>query len=101
MGDEHGLCAPQMRVRRHQRLGGRLPLIGERGNQLYETVLQQRYPTTQVEPQIERHLLVARASGMKPSPCVTNPLGQLSLDEAMNVLVGAGDEDRKSTRLNS
>ena len=54
---------------------------------------KQRDAAAQIEPQIERHLLVARSPGVQPAPGVADALDQLPLDEAVDVLVG----DRRPT----
>ena len=53
-----------------------------------------RNPAAQIQPQIERHLLVARAAGVQPPAGVADALDQLALDEAVHVLVGTGDPRR-------
>ena len=56
--------------------------------------LQQRDAAAQIEPQIERHLLVARSAGVQAAAGVAEPLDQQPLDEAVDVFVGAVDERR-------
>ena len=56
--------------------------------------LQQRDAPPQVQAQVERHLLVARPSGVQPPAGVAEPLDEQPLDEAVHVLVGAVDERR-------
>ena len=94
MRDQYWLRAPQVRIRGHQRLAHAFRLIGERRNQLYEPLLKQRYAATQVETQVERNLLVARPTGMEPPARVANSLDQFPFDEAVDVLVFAGNESR-------
>src|SRR6185369_699202 len=94
MRDEYRLRAPQMRIRGHQRLAHAFRLIGERRNQLYESLLKQRYSATQVKTQVERYLLITRPAGMEPPARVANTLDQFPFDEAVDVLVFAGDERR-------
>ena len=59
-----------------------------------DAALQQRDAPPQIEPQIERDLLVARPAGVQAPPGVAEPLDQQPLDEAVDVLVGAADERR-------
>ena len=45
-----------------------------------------------VEPQVHRDLVVARAAGVEAQARLADPLHQLALDERMDVLVGPGQE---------
>ena len=54
-----------------------------------DAALQQRDAAAQVQPQVERHLLVARAAGVQPAAGVAEPLDEQPLDEAVDVLVRA------------
>ena len=94
MRDQHRLRRAEVRERRHQRVARRRRLRGERVDERRDGALQQRNAPPQVEPQIERHLLVARSSGVQPAAGVAEPLDEQALDEAVHVLVGAGDERR-------
>ena len=87
--DQHRLGAAQVRVGRHQRRPGTFGLIGAGADQRRDARLQRRDAAAQIQPQIERHLLVARAAGMQTPAGVANPLDQLALDEAVNVFVRA------------
>ena len=51
-------------------------------------------PAPQIETQIERHLLVARSSGMQPLAEIADALDQLALDERVHIFVGTVDERR-------
>ena len=102
VGDEHGLGATKMRVRGHHRTTRSRGLVGQRAYQRREGLLKARYTASQIEPQIEGHLLVARPSGMKTASGVSDSLHQLSLDEAVHVLVGPGDKGgRRGSSSNS
>ena len=68
---------------------GLFRLVGARRDQPRERRLQQRNPAPQVQAQVERDLLVARAAGVKPASGVADPLDQLPLDKAVHVFVGA------------
>ena len=92
MRREHRLGAPQVRVRRHQRSTGRRRAAGERVDQPGHLALHRRQPPPQVQPQVERHLLVAGAAGMQPPAHVARALDQLALDECVHVLVVALEE---------
>ena len=62
---------------------------GQRVDHGRDRVLQQRNAPAQIQPQIERDLLVARPPGVQAASRVAEPLDQLALDEAVDVLVGA------------
>jgi len=87
MRDEHRLRRPEVRERRHQGVPRRRRLRRERGDDASDAALQERQASQQVEPQIHRHLLVARAPGVQAAPCVTKTLDEQPLDEAVDVLV--------------
>ena len=99
MRDEHRLRRTEMRERRHQRVAGRRRLRGQRVDDARDGALQQRNAAAQIQPQIERHLLVARSAGVQPAAGVAEPLDQQPLDEAVDVLVGAVDECRVGSAL--
>ena len=77
--------------------GGRR-LRGERVDHAATAALQQRNAPPQVQPQIERDLLVARSAGVQPAAGVAEPLDEQAFDEAVDVLVVAGDEGRIGPR---
>ena len=99
MRDQHRLRRPEMRERRHQRVARRGRLRRERFDHGGDGALQQRNPATQIEPEIERDLFVARPAGVQAAAGVADALDQLPLDEAVHVLVGAVDERRVRARL--
>ena len=94
MRDEHRLRRPEMRERRHQRVAGRRRLRRQRVDDARDRALQQRNAPPQIEPQVERHLLVARSAGVQPPAGVAEALDEQPLDEAVDVFVGAVDEGR-------
>ena len=49
-------------------------------------------PPPKIEPQVERHLLVARASGVQTFAEIADALDELALDKRVHVFVGAVDE---------
>ena len=81
-----------MRVRRHDSRAGRLRLSRERADHRRKLLLQTGNPPPEVEPQIERHLLVARAAGVQTLAEVADALDELPLDERVHIFVGAVDE---------
>ena len=97
--DEHRHRAAHVRVRRHQRIAGLLGLIGERGDERAQLLLQQRNAAAQIQPQIDRHLLVARAAGVQPAAGIADARDELALDEPMHVLVVAVDPRRIAPAL--
>ena len=96
---QHRLRLAQVRVRRHQRLAGVRGAIGERGHDLGHGALQHRDLPPQIEPQVERHLLVARAAGVQAPAGVADALDELTLDEAVHVFVGTGHPLRVAAAL--
>src|SRR5262249_42093742 len=86
------LRRPEVRERRHQRVAGRVRLRGQRADQLYDRALQQWNATPQVQPEIERDLLVARAAGVQAPARVAELGDEQTLDEAVHVLIAAIDE---------
>ena len=90
MRDQHRLRRPEVREGRHQRVAGRrAPARASAATTRATRLLQQRNPPPQIEPQIERHLLVARPAGVQPPAGVAEPLDEQPLDEAVHVFVGA------------
>ena len=87
--DQHRLRRAEVRERRHQRVAGRRGLRRQRVDDAGDRALQQRNAAPQIEPQIERHLLVARSAGVQPPAGVAEPLDEQPLDEAVHVLVVA------------
>ena len=87
--DQHRHGAAHVRVRRHQRVARPLGLVGKRGDRRPQLLLQQRNAAAQVQPQVDRHLLVARAAGVQAAAGVADARDQLALDEAVHVLVVA------------
>ena len=61
--------------------------------------LQQPDTTTQIESQVERDLLIARAARVKPPPGIADTVHQLTLDEAVHVFVGTRDPRWVATPL--
>jgi hypothetical protein len=88
--DEHGLGASKVRVRRHQGRGRLLRLIGARADERRQVLLQEWDPPAQVQPQVERDLLVARAARVQPASGVADALDKAPLDEAVDILIGPG-----------
>ena len=91
MRDQHRLRTPQVRVRGHQRTACALRLIGACRNHLRQRLLQQRNAPAQVQPQVERHLLVARSTGVQSPARLADFFDELALDEAVDVFVGSRD----------
>ena len=93
---QHRLRAAQVRVRRHQRIGRGLGLVGEHGRRAPRcAALDLGNPALQVEPEIDRDLLVARPAGVQAAAGVANPRHELAFDERVHVLVVARGSDVK------
>ena len=86
--DEDGLRAPQMGVRRHDRAAALLSLIRQHRHECGNRMLRERNAPLQVEPQIERDLLVSGTTGVQAPPGLANAEDELALDERMDVFVG-------------
>ncbi len=91
---EHRHRAPQVRVRRHQRIAGLLGLIGERRDGRAQSFLEQRNAAAQIQPQVDRDLLVARSAGVQTTAGIADARHQLPLDKPVHVLVVAVDPRR-------
>ena len=98
MRHEDRLRAAQVRVRRHQRVAGRFGALGERRDQRGDAPLQLRDAPFQIQPQVDRDLLVARASGVQPPAGVADPRDQFALDERVHVLVRGGSDAKNADR---
>jgi hypothetical protein len=94
MRDEHWLRATQMRIGRHHGHTRRDGLVHAPVNERCQPALQRRDAPAQIEPEIERDLLVARTSGMEATAGIADPLDELALHEAVHVFVGSGHERR-------
>ena len=99
MGGQDRLRAAHVRVRRHQRIARGLGLVGEHGRERGNPLLDLRDAALQVEPEIDRDLLVARPAGVQPAPGVADPRHQLALDERVHVLVVARGLGREEGRI--
>ncbi len=83
-----------MRVRRHDGRACRLGLLRKRADNRRNVILQGGNLPPKVEPQIQRHLLVAGAPGMQPLAQVADAFDELALDECVHILIGTVDERR-------
>ena len=88
---QHGHRATQVGVRGHERIARLLGLIRQRRNESPDESLKQRDAPPEIQPEIDRHLLVARATRVKPASGFADSLNQHTFDEAVHVLVGASD----------
>jgi hypothetical protein len=87
MGSEHRLGASQVRVGGHESGGGALGPIDEGRHQARDRALERRDPPAQVQPEIQRYLLVARPSRVQPLAHRSRAGNHLAFDERVNVLV--------------
>ena len=92
MRDEHRLCRAEMGEGRHERVGRRVRLGRQRADHARHRALQERNAPAQIQPQIQRHLLVPRTARVQAAPRVAEALHQQALDEAVDVLVRAVHE---------
>ena len=88
--DEDRLRAAQVRVGRHQRVAGALGAGRQDLHERDDRLLHRRHAALQVQPQIDRDLLVARPAGVQPAAGVADARDQLALDERVHVLVVLG-----------
>src|SRR4029077_13636042 len=79
---------------RHQRVACRGGLPGQRSDRALDAALQKGDPPPQVQAEIDRDLLVARASRVQPPSGIAEALDEQPLDEAVDVFVGSVDESR-------
>ena len=88
MGERDRLRALQMGVAGHH---GVEMAMGERDQRAAEFPGEPDHLgqfVAEIEPQIERDLVVARSRGMELAPRRADPLGQAALDREMDILVG-------------
>ena len=64
MGYQDRLGAPQVRVGGHQGQSSGRRLMGQHGDQRGERRLQLGDPPPEIQPQVERHLVIARPPGV-------------------------------------
>ena len=88
MRDEHRLRRPEVRERRHQGVVRLAGLPRERRHQPLDCPLEERDAPPQVQAQVERNLLVPGTARVQAPAGVAEPLDELALDEAVDVLVG-------------
>ncbi len=90
---EHGHRAPKMRVGRHDSRAGRFRLASRaRRRPRRAAVCSTGNPPPEIEPQIQRDLLVARAARVQALAQVADALDELPLDERVHIFVGTVDE---------
>ena len=67
-------------------------MLRERTDHRRELFLQTGNPPPEIEPEIQRDLLVARAAGVQPLAQIADALDELPLDECVHIFVGTVDE---------
>ena len=77
----------EMGVGRHGAISTRLGLARQRSNQPAQAQRHVRDVPLQVEPQIERHLFVARTPGVQPLARLADALDELPFDKRVDILV--------------
>ncbi len=92
--NQHGLRGTEMRERRHQRLLRRRRLSRKRRDHCRDAALKTGNAAHEIEPEVERHLFVARAASMQAPARIADALDERALYEAVHVLIVAVDERR-------
>ncbi len=87
MGHEHWLRAPQVCVRGHRRVPGQLRLGHEGFDYGDDRSLQLWNLPTQVQPEVDRHLLVARSAGVQSFAGLADALNEFPLHKRMHILI--------------
>ncbi len=67
-------------------------LLRKRIHDRSNLLLKPGNPPPEIEPEIQRHLLVARAARMQPLAQIANALDELPLDERVHIFVWTVDE---------
>ena len=94
MRHENGHRPTKMGVGRHHRVTRRFRLSRKRGDDSRHLVLKSRDPSAEIQSKVERNLLVARASCVKPLAEVADSIDELPLHECVNVFVRPVNERR-------
>ena len=81
----HRLRRLQMGKSGHHPSRPRLSEGQERVQQLHKCVIRLVNFIADPEPEIRRHLIIARATGVQPPPCLTNNFGQARLNIHVNI----------------
>ena len=90
------LRAPEVRVRRHERVAGTGGAVGETATSARDVALKLGHAALQIQPQIDGDLLVARSAGVQAASSVADARRQLALDERVHVFVLAGGRRSKN-----
>ena len=91
MAEGHRLGALQMGVAGHNVACTLLGLVTKHVDKLFDLALDMLAGGTQVQPDIQRHLVVAAAAGVQPLARIADAGGQRLLDEGMHILGVGGD----------
>ncbi len=87
---QNRLGPSQVRVRGHHGSPCPLRLVRHHADECSNLPLDLRHAPFHVQTQIERHLLIAGAAGMKAAAGLPDPLHQLALHERVHILVVGG-----------
>ena len=91
---QHRHGPAHVRVGRHQRFARRFGLVGQGRHERAQAALQHGNAPHQVEAEVDRHLLVARAARVQAAAVVADQRHQLTFDEGVDVFVVARDPGR-------
>ena len=86
VGEQHGLCALQVRVAGHHRLRLALGEVDQRASQCPQARGGRVAGGAHEHPQVGRHLVVTRARGVQPPRRFADAFGERGLDVEMDVL---------------
>jgi len=86
VAEGHRLGALQMGVAGHNVACPLLGLVTKHVDKLFDLALEMLAGGTQVQPDIQRHLVVAAAAGVQPLTRIADAGGQRLLDESMHIL---------------
>src|SRR5688572_9908977 len=89
---EHGHGAPKMSVRWHDGRACQFRLACEGTHHRCELLLKTGDPPAEIEPEIQRDLLVARAARVQAFAQVASALDEFPLDERVHIFVWTVDE---------
>ena len=89
-----GLGALQVGIARHYCPGEGFGLDADSLSQFFDLFQQALGLLSQIEPDIQRHLIVPASGGMQPFTGISQPAGQFTFHESMDILLGHVDFQR-------
>ena len=94
VAEGHRLGALQMGVARHDVPGRFLRFIAQNADKLLHLRLQIRAGPPQIQPDVQRHLVVAAAAGVQPLARIPHPCGEGLFHEGVYILGGGVNVQR-------